>query len=349
MKKLLLSTLLLGSAFVATSQVLLTENFNSYTTGNFATEVIEKDSLTNAQGDWIVGSTEASPSNSIFQITNVGSSNNNLKITSPSSDAYIVAHKFVGFTNRQVANNYLYANFKLSTGANSNLKGELGISFTLPTLSTNAIGFIFYPSSNKLSAGLVDYVDPQNPGAVGYFRNELKSDSLILEPNKDYYCEFIWDNNGDGTNGYGSFYVADWNSKNTAIVAVSAPFGPVITDDKFGTLAISSLTYGGNNLSYSLGFDEINVGARNVLGVEDIKIVSNKVFSIFPNPATDIVSVKFNDLAKVNDEIRLTSMDGKVIETRKVSNITEKFDVSTLKAGIYFFQIGDVTEKVIVK
>ena len=77
---------------------------------------------------------------------------------------------------------------------------------------------------------------------------------------------------------------------------------------------------------------------------------STKVFSIYPNPANDFISVTFSDLTENNGTILLLSADGKVVETRNYSNASvETFDVKSLNSGVYFFQIGNTTEKVIIK
>ena len=82
-------------------------------------------------------------------------------------------------------------------------------------------------------------------------------------------------------------------------------------------------------------------------GIEDV--ITNK-FSVYPNPANDIVTVSLSDLVISEGTIKLTSADGKLIEAREFNNSTvESFDVKSLKAGIYFFQIGNTTEKVVIK
>ena len=47
--------------------------------------------------------------------------------------------------------------------------------------------------------------------------------------------------------------------------------------------------------------------------------------------------------------ISLLSTDGKVIESREVSSNTETFNVGSLKAGVYFIQVGQSVKKLMVK
>ncbi len=73
-------------------------------------------------------------------------------------------------------------------------------------------------------------------------------------------------------------------------------------------------------------------------------------FNIFPNPSSDLVTL--SNLTE--GQVTLISTDGKIIESRIVTlGKNETFDVSTLTAGIYFFQLnnknGLSTSKLIVE
>ena len=84
----------------------------------------------------------------------------------------------------------------------------------------------------------------------------------------------------------------------------------------------------------------------NCTGLDEISAAN---FSVFPNPANDVVTVSLSDNNQ-NGTIVLTSADGKVIETRNyVNSLSQSFDVKGLTSGVYFFQVGNATEKVIIK
>lgn len=78
----------------------------------------------------------------------------------------------------------------------------------------------------------------------------------------------------------------------------------------------------------------------------NIEELNANVFVVYPNPANGLVNVSLNN---VNGTISLLSADGKVIETREVSSNTETFNVSSLNAGIYFIQVGQSVQKLMVK
>ncbi|MDB0011581.1 T9SS type A sorting domain-containing protein [Crocinitomicaceae bacterium] len=70
-------------------------------------------------------------------------------------------------------------------------------------------------------------------------------------------------------------------------------------------------------------------------------------FTLFPNPANDVVTVSLANATEGN--ITLLSADGKVIESREVSSSVETFNVKSLNSGVYFFQVGQTIQKLMVK
>ncbi len=73
-------------------------------------------------------------------------------------------------------------------------------------------------------------------------------------------------------------------------------------------------------------------------------------FSVYPNPANDMITVNFSDATFNDGEIRLMSTEGKVIESKKYfNNASQSFDVSTLTSGVYFIQVGNAIEKVVIQ
>ena len=73
-------------------------------------------------------------------------------------------------------------------------------------------------------------------------------------------------------------------------------------------------------------------------------------FKIYPNPSNDVISISFSELTSRNGTIKFISADGKLIESREYTNSSlETFDVKSLNPGIYFLQINDSIEKVIVQ
>jgi hypothetical protein len=84
-----------------------------------------------------------------------------------------------------------------------------------------------------------------------------------------------------------------------------------------------------------------------VVGIEEATISS---FTIYPNPSNDVISVSFSELASRTGTIKFIAPDGKLIESRDYNNSSvETFDVKSLNPGIYFLQIDNSIEKVVVQ
>ena len=85
----------------------------------------------------------------------------------------------------------------------------------------------------------------------------------------------------------------------------------------------------------------------NCAGIEE---TSTSLFKVYPNPSNDVVTISFSDLMSVNGTINFVAADGKLIEKREYTNSSvQTFDVKSLNPGVYFFQIENKIEKVVVQ
>lgn len=73
---------------------------------------------------------------------------------------------------------------------------------------------------------------------------------------------------------------------------------------------------------------------------------SISIYQVFPNPASESVSVYG---FQANSTIYLLTADGKLIEERNTNNSSVcEFDLKTIEKGIYYIRIGDRSEKLIL-
>ena len=65
--------------------------------------------------------------------------------------------------------------------------------------------------------------------------------------------------------------------------------------------------------------------------------------TVFPNPTADLIAVQLNDLTKLNYEVSLLDIAGKVIHqtTIKQGSTIAYFNTRTLYAGTYFVKISN--------
>jgi hypothetical protein len=69
-------------------------------------------------------------------------------------------------------------------------------------------------------------------------------------------------------------------------------------------------------------------------------------FSVYPNPANDILFVETCHGASLSDQTyRITNLMGQTIQTGTIHSETQKIDVSGLSSGLYFVTIGHQTKK----
>ena len=91
-----------------------------------------------------------------------------------------------------------------------------------------------------------------------------------------------------------------------------------------------------------IGFSSLSVNGSDVLGLED---VNSSVFSIYPNPATDLISIRGVENIK---SIKVYSILGSL--EKEVFN-TNQIDISELSSGIHLIKVdnGTVSIKKIIK
>ena len=77
--------------------------------------------------------------------------------------------------------------------------------------------------------------------------------------------------------------------------------------------------------------------------------------TVFPNPASDLIAIQFNDLIKYDFDIALYNINGKRIKQSKINKgqTIAYFDIETVYAGIYLVKISNEnnvkTFKVVIK
>ena len=76
-------------------------------------------------------------------------------------------------------------------------------------------------------------------------------------------------------------------------------------------------------------------------------------FNVFPNPATDILNVKFDATSATT--VELTDLTGKVVSSQLVQAgaVNTTFATTDINAGVYFVNVknaaGSTTQKVVIK
>ncbi|NQY30656.1 MAG: T9SS type A sorting domain-containing protein [Flavobacteriaceae bacterium] len=104
-----------------------------------------------------------------------------------------------------------------------------------------------------------------------------------------------------------------------------------------------------------LGTIETGNLQNNVLAVSDVNNNNNNnnnnITRIYPNPATDKITIEFNDSSMVNQEISIYNLVGQKVNTLLSSKSQNKqvIDLSKLPSGIYFIQFVNKQQQMVTK
>ena len=132
-------------------------------------------------------------------------------------------------------------------------------------------------------------------------------------------------------------YAIEWSSSNSAVTTVNED-GFVLTH-KNGSAVITAKVVGSEHISAVCNIDVEDYS--EIINVNNIKISNTDDITIYPNPVSDKLNLKFDGNA---DTIQILNVNGQVIRKQEYQN---SIDVSMLKSGFYFLKLGDAVAKFI--
>jgi hypothetical protein len=331
MKKTLL--LLLGTLGSLSAQTLQSDNFNSLSVGNIGTDLT---GATAGQGGFLTYILAAG-TNASFQVVVEGGAYGNVIQMTGSNTAS---------NTRYMWKNGLPTTWAARTSGNDVIQVEYDF-FTGPTsTSKNQIRMVIYDVTGaKILAGLTMTQDTKiiqgmanynNAGTIGNYVFNLGAAGATLPLTANTWVkvgftfnfstgEVIW--RGPG------FY-----SGITGAAAGTAP-------DELDYM----LTAGTSNTATSTAkFDNILVRAlvtESILSNDNFALITIEPISVFPNPVKDILNI--NAISTIS-KVSIVDINGRVIRTIAVNDISKQIDISDLKSGIYMLNF-ETQEGVYVK
>jgi hypothetical protein len=99
------------------------------------------------------------------------------------------------------------------------------------------------------------------------------------------------------------------------------------------------------NGTYQMAMDDIRVICNPTSGISDIV---NTQVAIYPNPAKNIINIKLEKIP-LDNRLQITDISGKTMLLKTITSNTTEIDISSLKSGIYFVRIGNITKKLMVE
>ncbi|MBL0128846.1 MAG: T9SS type A sorting domain-containing protein [Flavobacteriales bacterium] len=70
-------------------------------------------------------------------------------------------------------------------------------------------------------------------------------------------------------------------------------------------------------------------------------------FTLFPNPATDQVTIQLASITNGSEVVRILDAQGRLVRTERI-NTRAVIDVSAFDAGIYFLQVGGASKRFVI-
>ena len=171
----------------------------------------------------------------------------------------------------------------------------------------------------------------------GYFREDYQfiahpTDLTYLDEHNGRWCKTPEYPNGT----YAYFATVDTNHNSAYPYVVGPTFYGVYANAKVTSVPSGTTPY------------------TSTVGINKNEFEKLKV-TVFPNPASDLIAIQFNDLVKYDFDIALYNINGKRIKQSKINKgqTIAYFDIETVYAGIYLVKISNEnnakTFKVVIK
>jgi len=332
---------------------LQSEDFNGLTIGNVTTDAT---GVTAGQGGWLTASsngTAPTTSNNAgvtnYQVIAAGNNTSQgLQIISPNGDK---GSRFmwkngldVAWAARTTGNNVIELEYDFFTGPITDTRSQVGMRLYgnenvdgVPTVRT-LIGFVYTTNTRALQG--VAYL--QNGATKGTFLVNLAATPIILDANTWYRigCSYnvttgqtLWRTNS--TTPAGGLAAANWipNLAPTEIDFVQIIVGanPTAVPPVPANTATSTLRFD-NYISRA-------VATSDLLSTNDIIAANEKLISIYPNPANNVLNINAIGSAAIT-AVQVVDLNGRQVMTTSFDSISDaQINVSQLTAGMYLINI----------
>jgi hypothetical protein len=114
--------------------------------------------------------------------------------------------------------------------------------------------------------------------------------------------------------------------------AARADFTSLAFNQSDGTPYLAYTDAGNGNKATVMKYDSVFVG---------IKEQQKSKFSLYPNPATDKITIELSEAPK-ETTLSIVNLEGQELITSKITNPKTQINISNLPTGIYFVRITNV-------
>jgi len=351
MKNILLITIALFTVSITNGQVLYDEDFETYTLGNLGTDFT---GVTPGQGGWL---TLCSPiktkDNSLFTITNEPNKGNVLTLSSgtatPTNISNLAKKTDLNtlIDNRNSGNNVIKFEVEYYTGAQPQ-PDTYGQSIVLAydaadIANTRLISYLFH-FANQIAVYSKDDISGVNLG---------KSNTLPKIPYSTWMTLIVY---LDYNNKKAYFETPYFNTIAVADFLTQSTSTNLIEDFKPTVLAFRFVSQGETTTVDMVNkYDNIKITALKSVPpyvLSAANFLAEK-FNLYPNPATNVVTITNNENRLVN-KIEVYDTTGKLISTQSFTNEAEiQLNVENLASGTYMLHLqtgeGTAVKKLVKK
>ena len=343
---------------VATSQVILNENFENYTLGNLGTDPT---GVMPGQGGWLTTlNTKDIKTNDSFQIVNVPVKNKvlQLSLTGSKRDTTSDARASLTITNlmdekRTSGNNVIKFELDFYTGGAYQTTQHTGQGF-----------YLGHDDFGKPYSGLFGISIDGKTGTVRAYVYDGKLNPIVYLDNSQNNVYPIVPFNTwitfvvylDYNNKMAYFETPFFNSvvkagflNQSTLTDLIKHYKPIIIG-----MSISNIYIDGNQY-FDRKYDNIKITALNAVPPHILSAESflAQKFNLYPNPATNIVNITNGENLLVQ-QIAVYDTAGKLITTENYNNQTEiQLNVEHLASGTYLLHLktneGTAVKKLVKK
>ncbi len=350
MKKTLLY-LFISIPFFMGAQSLTTENFNSLAIGNVSTNIagtapgIGSYYVQTSNGTDPTTSTNATAS--IAQFVSTGNASTGLQLTGPNGDKGGTFLWKDGlptvWATRTSGNNIIELEVDINPGAGTTTsKNVFGVYIYDSTYSKTLAGFAVNASTRELS--LVAYSTPA-ASTVGNYSYALAAAPGIQLPANVFSKIGISFNKTTG-----QIRIKGPGIAAAGLTLTGSAVGLDPTEVDFVAFAGGSTT-AVNTLSTSVVFDNLvtRASATDTL-LETASFASTIDFSVYPNPANDLVTIS-NTTNAIISNVEMTDLNGRIVKNTSLNATEGQINISDLSSGVYLMKVssdqGSTTKKII--
>jgi hypothetical protein len=199
------------------------------------------------------------------------------------------------------------------------------------------VAFEDYGNAHKVSVMKFDGVNWIYIGNAGFSSDTSYFESLRFSSSGEPYVAFV---------DYGNFRKATvmrYNGTNWVIVG-NAGFSA-------GVAGFTSLTFSPSGVPYVAYEDCANGYGATVMKYDSVYVGINELLkstlSLYPNPATDNITVEISGKAANGSNLSILNIEGQALIARQITKPKTQIDISLLPSGVYFVRVtGERTVEV---